>query len=85
MLQEFFTNTIKHSKATKLNVSVEYSGDTLRIKASDNGVGFDASLINSFKGIGLSNIYNRAKLIGATVAINSKEGHGTKFSLIYKM
>ncbi len=85
MLQEFFTNTIKHSKATKLGVSIEYNDNTLKINANDNGVGFDASKINSFKGIGLSNIYNRAKLIGATVAIDSEKGQGTKFSLLYKI
>ncbi len=85
MLQEFFTNTIKHSKATKLNVEVNYEDHTLKINAEDNGVGFDASKIHSFKGIGLSNIYNRAKLIGAKVVINSQEGKGTRFSLIYKI
>lgn len=85
MLQEFFTNTIKHSKAIKLEVDVNYEGNTLKINAEDNGVGFDASKIHSFKGIGLSNIYNRAKLIGAKVVINSQEGKGTRFSLIYKV
>ena len=85
MLQEFFTNTIKHSKATKLNVNVNYEGSILKINAYDNGVGFDDSKLKSFTGIGLNNIYNRAKLIGAKVAIISKEGEGTKFSLIYKI
>ncbi len=85
MLQEFFTNTIKHSKASELNVNVDYNGKTLKIKAADNGVGFDDSKMNSFNGIGLSNIHNRAKLIGAKVTINSKEGQGTQFSLIYKV
>lgn len=85
MLQEFFTNTIKHSKASELNVNVDYNHKTLKIKAADNGVGFDDSKMNSFNGIGLSNIHNRAKLIGAKVIINSKEGQGTQFSLIYKV
>jgi len=85
MLQEFFTNTVKHSKATRLKVNVEYRHTTLKIDAEDNGVGFDSSKMSTFKGIGLSNIYNRAKLINARVSVNSKVGQGTQFSLVYKI
>ena len=41
VLQEFFTNTIKHSKATELLVDVHYDESILTIVAADNGVGFD--------------------------------------------
>ena len=82
MLQEFFTNTIKHSKATQLKVKLTYTEDTLEIKAEDNGVGFDVSQLS--RGIGLSNIKNRAKIIGANAIIESKKGEGTQFLLTYK-
>lgn len=82
MLQEFFTNTIKHSKATQLRVSLHYSTNQLDIIANDNGVGFDDT--NVSKGIGLSNIKNRAKIIGAQVDIESQIGKGTQFYLTYK-
>jgi signal transduction histidine kinase len=84
MLQEFFTNTIKHSKANKLRVLVDYSGNELHIEAEDNGIGFEESQVQSFKGIGLTNIKNRAILIGAKAEITSIKGEGTKFSLTYK-
>lgn len=83
ILQEFFTNTIKHSKATKLVVHVDYRPEELRIEASDNGIGFD-TLAKDFEGIGLSNIKNRAKLIGAHVSLTSVPDEGTKLHLIYK-
>lgn len=82
MLQEFFTNTIKHSKATKLKVKLNYTDETLEIKAEDNGVGFDVSQL--YRGIGLSNIKNRAKIIGANASIASIKGEGTQFLLTYK-
>ncbi len=41
MLQEFFSNTIKHSKASKLDVSLDYKENTIKIIAKDNGVGFE--------------------------------------------
>jgi hypothetical protein len=84
MLQEFFTNTIKHSKADILKVNVDFKDDILKIEASDNGVGFDTDVNNAETGIGLMNIRNRAILIGADVQILSKEGEGTQLKLTYK-
>jgi hypothetical protein len=84
MLQEFFTNTVKHSKATELMVHVDYTAETLTIEAADNGIGFDATFMESFTGIGLSNIRNRAKLIKAEARIESEIGEGTQFYLTYK-
>ncbi|MBL4663910.1 MAG: histidine kinase [Flavobacteriaceae bacterium] len=83
MLQEFFTNTVKHSKATELKVRVDYRGDKLTIEAKDNGVGFDITNMDNFTGIGLSNIRNRAKLIKAQAEIISRKGEGTQFYLTY--
>lgn len=83
MLQEFFTNTVKHSKASRLTVKVDYNGDKLNIEAKDNGIGFDATNMEVFTGIGLSNIRNRAKLIKAKAEIISRKGEGTQFYLTY--
>ncbi|MBX2827441.1 MAG: histidine kinase [Flavobacteriaceae bacterium] len=84
ILQEFFTNTIKHSKASRLEVDVTYEGDVLKINAKDNGIGFDMSLLDSKKGIGLMNIKSRAQLVKANVEIVSQEGEGTQLNLTYK-
>lgn len=79
ILQEFFSNTIKHSRATKMSLELEYNLDYLYIKCSDNGIGFDQN--NEFNGIGLKNIKNRAKLINAKLEINSKMGEGTELKI----
>jgi len=84
MLQEFFTNTIKHSKASKLKVKLKYEDNVLFISAKDNGIGFNTLKKNVFGGIGLGNIHNRAKLIEANVSITSIMDEGTKFTLTYK-
>jgi len=82
ILQEFFSNTIKHSKATNLEVTLNYKKDILILFAKDNGVGF---LINEKKeGIGLSNIKNRIKLIGAEVNFVTAENKGTSIEITYK-
>jgi len=83
MLQEFFTNTIKHSKATDLEVRLNYSSYTLEVTAKDNGIGFNYEQARARNGIGLTNIEARGKLIGATIAISSQEGEGTRLRLTY--
>ena len=80
ILQEFFSNTIKHSKATRLEVSIHY-GDVLHLKAKDNGIGFESTIDAS--GIGLQNIKNRANLIGAHLEISSQKNKGTTLTLTY--
>ncbi|WP_103866940.1 sensor histidine kinase [Aquimarina sp. I32.4] len=83
ILQEFFTNTIKHSKASNLDVDVHYTQDQLVIHAKDDGVGFDHTNCTSKQGIGLGNMKNRGKLINAEVALTSKKGKGTTIKLTY--
>ncbi|GER61017.1 sensor histidine kinase [Patiriisocius marinus] len=74
ILQEFFSNTIKHSKAETLTIIVDYNNG-LHISAKDNGIGFSKDIEAS--GIGLSNMQNRAKLIGASLKIDSVLEQGT--------
>ncbi|WP_405208351.1 sensor histidine kinase [Aquimarina sp. LLG6339-5] len=85
ILQEFFSNTIKHSKASKLMVNVRYSKDKLIIQAKDDGVGFDINDLKSRQnvGIGLCNMQNRGKLINAEVSLDSAKGKGTAINLTY--
>ena len=83
ILQEFFTNTIKHSKASTLDVTVHYDTDKLVIKAQDDGVGFDHTDRSIHSGIGLSNMQNRGKLINAEIQLLSEKGKGTAITLIY--
>ncbi len=75
ILQEFFSNTIKHAKATKLNITLDFTSN-LKITALDNGIGFIQE--NDFEGIGLSTMKNRAKLVGADLTLNSIKGKGTE-------
>ncbi|MFD2908150.1 sensor histidine kinase [Flavobacterium ardleyense] len=76
ILQEFFSNTIKHSKATELAVEMEYVKNKLYIKAIDNGRGFEVNNAGN-NGIGLTNMKKRGALINAEVAINSEIDTGT--------
>jgi signal transduction histidine kinase len=82
MLQEFFSNTIKHSKASKLEVFIFYKENSIEFIAKDNGVGFEINNIRS-KGIGLQNIKARAKLINAEAKMKSEPQKGTSLIINY--
>ncbi|WP_047789977.1 sensor histidine kinase [Tenacibaculum mesophilum] len=82
ILQEFFSNTIKHSKASKLDVFLSYKEDSIEVKAQDNGVGFDMERAR-FKGLGLQNIKARAKLINAETKFMSEPQKGTGLIINY--
>jgi hypothetical protein len=82
ILQEFFSNVIKHSKASVLNVLLEYRPQQLSITARDNGVGFDDEKTMA-GGAGLINMKSRAHLIGASCSINSSPNKGVHLSLAY--
>jgi len=82
ILQEFFSNTIKHAKATELNVIIDYGDASIDITAKDNGKGFDKNNLDSV-GIGLTNICKRAQLINAKATIDSVVGEGTSIHIHY--
>ncbi len=82
ILQEFFSNTIKHSKAAHLDVTLNYQKDVLEITAADDGKGFEIKDFST-KGIGLQNIKSRASLINATIKFDSEINKGTRLQINY--
>lgn len=84
IIQEFFSNTIKHSRATTLSISMNFLDNELQIIAKDNGVGFTEDEVRG-KGIGLQNMKNRAELIGAKANLTSEIGEGTTLTINYKI
>lgn len=84
ILQEFFSNTIKHSKATNLEVFLSFGIDKLIIVAADNGVGFEVSSLPQ-NGIGLCNIKKRGALINAEIELESKINNGTMLTIVHKL
>ena len=83
--QEVLNNTIKHAKATRISIFLKFTSELFILTLTDNGTGFAMSNSQpkdlSDKGSGLSNMYNRAKLIGADLQIDSHPKTGTKASI----
>ena len=77
ILQEFIHNTIKHAKASKLNVVINYNPNEVTINIKDNGIGFNINDEKFLNGIGLLNMKGRAELIKADFRIDSEINKGT--------
>ncbi len=79
IIQEQFSNIIKHAAATKVKLIMIESDDLLTLEISDNGIGFDQQ--QKTRGIGLNNIINRADSYNGKVQIESSPGCGCKLNI----
>jgi two-component system, NarL family, sensor kinase len=81
IFQENINNILKHAGATLLKVNIDYRPDLFKLEITDDGVGFNVEAkrqsSQGTRGVGLSSMYNRAKLIGGTFTIKSEPGKGT--------
>lgn len=87
IVQEVLNNIIKHAKADNITVQAVYTIETLELSIKDDGLGFEptpaeqSSNNQAGLGLGMRNMYNRAKLIGAGFVIESSVGNGTLVKL----
>jgi signal transduction histidine kinase len=76
IVQEMLTNGVKYVKEGEISLSISIELTLLTIIYHDNGAGFDMNdQITS--GLGLKNIYERAKLLGGKAFLASKVNGGT--------
>ncbi|MEI6263970.1 MAG: ATP-binding protein [Sphingobacteriia bacterium] len=86
MIQEIINNIINHASAKNIDIVIENDDKIISITIIDDGVGFDTSTIRQERqGIGLENIYSRAKMINTDVEIKSSLGVGTTVILKLKI
>lgn len=82
--QEFIQNSLKHSNCKNIYITLNTSEDILwDLTIRDDGTGFDTTHITS-NGIGLTNMKNRAEIIGAQFSIDSQKNKGTTLHIIFK-
>lgn len=80
ILQEAFTNIIKHSGATEIRVATAVDSDWVTVRIADNGRGFSVAGNIGNHGKGLANQQRRAASIGAQIAWTS-DSCGTVLTL----
>lgn len=74
IVQEQVNNIIRHAEARKILVRLQSDAEYIVLTITDDGKGFDPSSYK--KGLGFSNISNRAGLFNGQVQIDSAPGTG---------
>jgi len=75
VVQELTNNVIKHAHARAITVQLIIHDDYINLLFEDDGDGFHS--FKSSKGIGLSNIKSRIRLLNGNLEIDSRPGNGT--------
>jgi len=81
--REALLNAFRHSRASNIEVELEYAAKQLRILVRDNGCGIDPQVVQSGRNghWGLPGMRERAERIGAKLKVWSRSGEGTEVEL----
>jgi PAS domain S-box-containing protein len=75
--QEAVRNVQKHSGSAEAFVELEEMPDCLRLRITDQGVGFDPTVSESGQGLGLLSMEERLRSMGGELMVHSRPGGGT--------
>ncbi|MBV8072991.1 MAG: hypothetical protein JO270_24030, partial [Acidobacteriaceae bacterium] len=76
--QEAMSNAVQHARASVLRVSLQLRHGTLRLTVEDDGIGFDYDAFDRPGHFGLVGMRERARDMGADLAVLSQPNRGTK-------
>lgn len=80
---EAVTNALKHARAEHIRVELEFAPTVVTLRVNDDGCGFDPQNSPGHRDghFGLQGMRERTKRIGATLAIHSSAGSGTRIEV----
>jgi signal transduction histidine kinase len=78
ILQELMNNSLRHGKATKIQLLFDEDKELHRCTYSDNGIGFDKNDKKNQTGLGMKNIQSRIAFINGTMTVDSAMDQGIK-------
>lgn len=79
ILQEQLNNILKHAKASNVTIMLRLTAGNVLLQVKDDGVGFDIEKVK--KGLGITNIHNRAELFGGKVLVITSPGGGCEMNI----
>jgi signal transduction histidine kinase len=84
IFQESFTNIGKYAQASRVAVSLKNENDKVSFSVEDNGKGFDLEQVRALnvakRGLGLTAMEERVRMLGGVFKIQSQIGVGTRIS-----
>ena len=82
VIQESLQNIIKHSGACTATVELHGSPSEIRLRITDEGVGFEPESGGRKLGLGLLSMRERLRFVGGTISIDSRLLHGTQINVV---
>jgi signal transduction histidine kinase/ligand-binding sensor domain-containing protein len=86
--KEALNNSVKHSGASEVRVTLEFDKDIIKLIVADNGSGFDPRDEAAPKGdrlisgYGITSIRTRLEQVGGRLEIHTKKGEGTRVVMV---
>jgi len=77
IFQEALTNVMRHSGATRVEVSLQVEGDDIQLMVRDNGRGISKQQISDWNSLGILGMRERVSFIGGRIDITGSSGAGT--------
>ena len=77
VLQEALHNAAKHSGVKRIEVELREQSGVIYLMVRDSGKGFDMEAARQGRGLGLTSMRERVRLVNGTIAIDSKPMGGT--------
>ncbi|MBI3538475.1 MAG: GAF domain-containing protein [Chloroflexi bacterium] len=78
---EALNNSLKHAAAQTVILSLRGEAQSLELRISDDGTGFEIDRARGQGGVGLTSMAERARRIGARFDLRSNPGKGTQVSV----
>lgn len=77
ILEEALVNVVQHGRASKVAVHLDRDSTEVRLRVSDNGVGFEREGIKIAGGLGFVRMKERVRQVGGSLAVWSQPACGT--------
>lgn len=81
IIQELIGNTLKHAKASRINIDLSLKDQIIFIDFIENGIGFDTNLIHKSNGLGWKNTFARLNLLNGKMTVNSQLNQGSTIKI----
>ena len=79
--QEAFSNAVRHADATVLTLCLQPGAQSIELRITDNGKGFEASTLTVQHGLGLHLMQERVQELGGSFKLITNPGAGTCISI----
>jgi signal transduction histidine kinase len=76
--QEALNNVLKHAKASRASLRIEFKDEMVSVDVCDDGIGFDAVAARERGGVGLRSVAERAARVRGHWTLESQPGQGAR-------